>query len=291
MRELRIILAIGITGAVFNISATGLYAQGEPGNRAIAPAADETYLGQNPPGKKAVAFAPDVLIHEAHDSPVISPDEKWLLFQGMDVDILFYGMVNGLLTDIKNPLNIEFPEVCNGVAISPSGNRFYIEEWVDGQNYLYYIDRDGDGWTSSMYVDLGSPGNWWQISIATSGNLYFARENILVSSFKGGSHLEPVALKLEDGRDMNGGYPFISPDESYIVFSIEGNLHISYRLKDEKWTEPRDLGPDINSNHLDICPQITPNGKYLFFTTRRNFPDFKIYWADADFVEQLRPSK
>jgi len=66
-------------------------------------------------------------------------------------------------------------------------------------------------------------------------------------------------------------------------------LHISYRRGDGKWTMPRDLGPNINSDQLDICPQITPNGKYLLFVTRRELPLFHVYWADAGFVERMKP--
>jgi len=34
---------------------------------------------------------------------------------------------------------------------------------------------------------------------------------------------------------------------------------------------------------------ISPNGKYLFFVSRRNGPDFVTCWADASFIEKLNP--
>lgn len=291
MRVLQRILASSITIIVFNLLAFTLYAQGEPDNKTAKPSARDIYFGQTPPGEKAVAFAPQVLIHEAHDSPVIPPDENWFLFYGMDVDILFYGMVDGHLMTIENPLGIKIPKVCNGMAMSPSGNRVYIEEWKEGGADLYYIDKKEDQWTSPSYVDLGDNCNLWQISISSSGSLYFATDKIMVSTFEGNSHVKRIPLKLEDGSDMKGCSPFISPDESYIIYSIDGNLHISYRRSDGRWTMPLDLGPNINSDQLELCPQITPNGKYLILTTRRHFPDFTIYWADAGFVEALRPKK
>jgi len=291
IRIFQTILAIGITGVVSNIPVSGLYAQGEPENKATDPAPGETYFGQTPPGEKAETFAPDVLIYEAHNSPVIPPDETWLLFQGMEVDILFYAMVDGRLTATKNPMGIEFPDTCNAVAMSPSGDRVYIMEWKEGRGYLYYVDKKGDQWTSPTYVDLGSADNWCQFSISSSGSLYFATDKVMVSALEDDSHVKPVPLKLENNSDMKGGTPFISPDESYIIYSIDGDLHISYRRSDGKWTMPLDPGPNINSDQLDLCPQITPNGKYLLFTTRRDFPNFTIYWADASFVEDLGPKK
>jgi hypothetical protein len=291
MRIFQSIVTAAIALTLVNLSVYVLYAQEAPDHKTTSPAPEERFFGQIPPGNKAVPFAPDVLIYEAHDSPIIPPDETWLLFQGMGPDVLFYGMVDGRFTAIENPLSIEFPETCNGVAISPSGNRLYIEEWKDGSTNLYYIDREGDRWTSPTYVDFGLKGNWWQISIASSGNLYLGSDKIMVSALEGGLHVKPVPLELSDNSDMKGFSPFISPDESYIIFSIDDDLHISYRQNDGKWTMPVDLGPDINSDQMDLCPQITPNGKYLLLTTRRDFPDFAIYWADAGFVEALRPKK
>ena len=290
MRALRKILAGGIAIVVLSLPVFGLHAQGETDDKTTDTKPEETYFGQTPPGEKAIPFAPEVLIHEAHDSPVIPPDESWLLFQGMGEDGVFYGMVDGHLTTIENPLNIEFPEVCNGVAMSPSGDRLYIEEWKENRTYLYYVDRRGDQWTEPTYVDLGASHNWWQISVASNGSLYLAADKIMVSTLVDGLHEKPVPLKLEDGSDMKGASPFISPDESYIIYSIDGDLHISYRRSDGKWTMPVDLGPDINSDQMDLCPQITSNGKYLILTTRREFPNFRIYWADAGFVERLRPN-
>lgn len=291
MQIFRTIVAASIAVTLLSFPLFVSYAQEEPGHRTTSSAPEERFFGQIPPGDKAVPFAPEVLIYEAHDSPVVPPDKTWLLYQGMGPDVLFYGMVEGRLTAIENPLSIEFPETCNGVAISPSGNRFYIEEWKDGSTYLYYIDRKGDRWTSPTYVDLGLKGNWWQISIASSGNLYFGSDKIMVSTLENNLHVRPIPLKLSDNSDMKGTSPFISPDESYIIYSIDGDLYISYRQNDGKWTMPVDLGPDINSDQLDLCPQITPDGKYLLLTTRRDFPDFAIYWAKAGFVEALRPKK
>lgn len=250
---------------------------------------EDRYLGQKPPGEKAEIFAPEVLKYEPHDSPIISRDETWFVFLGMEVDVQFYKMTNGHLASTANPLDFEIPDVCNGIAISPSEERIYIREWKNGRGYLYYIDKQGDCWTTPEYIELESFDRTWQFSVAMNENLYFATDRIMVSVVDGDNHLEPVPLKLEDNSDMLGGSPYIAADESYMIYSIDGDLHISYKLRNGKWTKPLDLGPDINSDQLDICPQISPNGKYLFFNSRRNFPDWVIYWADAVFVEDLRP--
>jgi hypothetical protein len=289
MRFSRIILTIGISLIVLAGNTLVLSGQGDRKKSADAPAPGDTYLGQIPPGEKAELFAPEVLIHEPHDSPIISRDETWLIFLGMEGGAIFYKMTGGHPTLTTNPMGFEIPEVCNGMAVSPSENRVYIREWKNNQEYLYYIDRKGDKWTAPEYIELNSFDRTWQFSVAMNENLYFAADKIMVSVFDGAAHTEPVPLKLDDDSDMLGGSPYIAPDESYIIYSVDGDLHISYNLKNGRWTKPHDLGPNINSDQLDICPQISPNGKYLLFNSRRNPPDWAIYWADASFIEDLRP--
>ena len=59
---------------------------------------------------------------------------------------------------------------------------------------------------------------------------------------------------------------------------------------DDLWSMPIDLGSDINDeNALDLCPRISPNGKYMFFVSRRIGSDFKVFWADAGFIEEMKP--
>jgi hypothetical protein len=76
----------------FVLPVFALYVQSEPDNKTTNPEPEDTYFGQILPEESAEAFAPDVFVHEAHDSPILSPDERWPLFKAKDVDIAFYGM-------------------------------------------------------------------------------------------------------------------------------------------------------------------------------------------------------
>ncbi len=254
---------------------------------------DDLYFGQKPPGKKAEMFAPDALTIEPHESPIILRDELTLILGAMEEGIVFYGMMDGNLSIIENPLGFDIPDICNGIAVSPSGNRIYIRDWNNGNGYFYSIDKKENGWTppKSLGKEVNSIDTHWQFTVAMNENLYFLsrEQGIVVSVYDGDSHLKPVPLMLEDDNILKGGTPYISPDESYIIFGMSNDLHISYNLGDGKWTMPRNLGPNVNSDQLDLCPRISPNGKYLFFISRRNGPDFVTYWADASFIKELRP--
>jgi len=93
--------------------------------------------------------------------------------------------------------------------------------------------------------------------------------------------------------------PYIAPDESYLIYSTGGSErykmsdpHISYKLKNNKWSMPINLGSSINDKEsVDLCPVITPEGKYLFFVSRRDNGAFKLYWVSAKFIEELKPTE
>jgi len=91
--------------------------------------------------------------------------------------------------------------------------------------------------------------------------------------------------------------PFVSPDESYIIFSSDrdgnGNgynacdLFISFKDADNRWTKPINMGNKINTDKIERFPWVSPDNKYLFFV--RGFGD--IYWVSASVIKELRPKQ
>jgi len=111
---------------------------------------------------------------------------------------------------------------------------------------------------------------------------------------------EPVNL----GPTVNGvnstplNYcPSISADGLVLIFSSdrEGSygrqdLWITRRTTiDGPWPEPVNLGPTINSDKWEVEADISPDGRLLFFTSRRDdgYGDFDIYQASIDPVVDL----
>jgi hypothetical protein len=259
------------------------------------------YLGQKPPGKKAELFAPEVIRYEVHGSPFISQDEEEIIIGSMSEGAKYYKMVNGIWQS-QSVLPFDIPDNCNGMFVSPSGKRIYFLIWEDNDENFYFSDKKGGKWTKlrSLGEDVNSFKTHWQFTTAENENLYFSSEgNIMISIFNGNTHLRPVPLKLNSDKNLEGGTPYIAPDESYILFSMGSkhndnstDLFISYKMSNGKWTSPKNLGANINSpDSYDLCPKISPKGKFLFFISRRNGPDFQIYWADAKIIEELKPDE
>lgn len=259
------------------------------------------YLGQETPGKKAELFAPDVITYEVHESPSISSDEKEIIISSMSEGTKYYKMEDGIW-QLQTVSPFDIPDNCNGMFVSPSGKRLYFLIWENDDENFYVSKKKGQKWTKphSLSEDVNSFKTHWQFTVARNENLYFSSEgNIMVSVFKGDTHLKPVPLKLDSGKNLEGGTPYIAPDESYLLYSMAGNnndsstdLYISYRLSNGTWSSGKNLGMNINSlGNYDLCPKVSPNGKFLFFISRRNGPDFQIFWADARIIEDLRPKE
>jgi hypothetical protein len=93
--------------------------------------------------------------------------------------------------------------------------------------------------------------------------------------------------------DLAEGDALISPDGDFLILSIEradgfgaGDLCVSFRGKDGAWSEPRNLGGAINTKLNENCPIISPDGRFLFYTSAGD-----IYWVSAKIIDDLRPGR
>ncbi|GAA4272960.1 hypothetical protein U6A24_06760 [Aquimarina gracilis] len=77
--------------------------------------------------------------------------------------------------------------------------------------------------------------------------------------------------------------PYISPDESFIIFSINKNgnssLYYSYRNQKNNWTEPKSLGSQINNTRQDFAPSLSANGKFIFYSNNG-----KLKWVSSEII-------
>ena len=49
------------------------------------------------------------------------------------------------------------------------------------------------------------------------------------------------------------------------------------------------LSKNINSKFTDTWPRVSPDGKYLFFTSSRK-GNMDIYWVSEKIIEKLKPN-
>jgi Tol biopolymer transport system component len=149
---------------------------------------------------------------------------------------------------------------------------------------------------------VNSGANDYYPTLTTRGDLYFS------SPREGGAGGNDIyRSRLTEGqlaRAENLGSPintekwefdpFIAPDESFVIFASnragsfgDSDLYISFRTPAGAWATPRNMGEPINSVGPEYTPMLSPDGKYLFFTSGRGGPD-DIYWVDASVIDRLR---
>ena len=83
---------------------------------------------------------------------------------------------------------------------------------------------------------------------------------------------------------------FIAPDESYMIFCAvrpdgfgRGDLYISFNDGGGNWTEAKNMGDLINSNGHELCPFVSPDGQYFFYTSNQD-----IYWVSTSIIDDYR---
>jgi Tol biopolymer transport system component len=306
-------------------------------NEQVGPVVSGPYLGQEPPGLTPEVFAPG-LVSTGHQERNIafSPDGRELyycLYGAPHSVFLVMQEVNGRWTRPRvAPFSGRYP---GELAMSPNGNTMVFssnqpfEGSLDSTGYwIWKVDRDGPGWGQpkplSGTVNSGRFAGY--PSISGNGNLYFFSErvdgkgadDIYTSEWVDGHYTESQNLGDSVNSHLKEVDPFIAPDESFLIFcrreeDTGWDLFISFRREDRSWTTAMNMGPRINSDASDFCPSLSPDGKYLFFTSTRshhrsfsevpltyedkirilNSPgngNSDIYWVDAKIIQELRSS-
>jgi hypothetical protein len=276
------------------------------------PVPEGPYLGQTPPGELPEAFAPSIIFYEnaIHGNIAFSPDGKeiyWIFHPptyGQDPPaIQIIKQVNGQWT---KPGILEFSKEFGAmnICMSPDGKklfftskRLWLPSWgkQPAGNTLeayktWYVERVGTGWGKPKPLDRRINQNFMGVSSTNDGTLY--THGIKRIRIKNGQYTEWEQLgpPLNVGRIL-GGNPFISPDESYILFNrrwpgrVGYGICISYRTRDDDWTEPLNLLEKIDAPRGGSQPIVTPDGKYLFY-----YSGGKFYWMDAGIIEDLKPT-
>jgi len=83
----------------------------------------------------------------------------------------------------------------------------------------------------------------------------------------------PAHKPIESLKGIN---PLIAPDGSFLVFSAElagqlgeNDLYIARRGPGATWSPPQHLGTTVNTPRAEFAPGLSPDGRYLFFTSER----------------------
>jgi Tol biopolymer transport system component len=265
------------------------------------------YLGQEPPGMTVEMFAPDIVSTDQSEiNSVFSPDMNEFYFttwtRETGTKILVTSQIDG---QWSAPQVASFSNHPSDVdpAISYDGKRLYFatrrprpgesEARKEGFD-LWSVERTESDWGEEQYLGqvLNSGKSQVYPTATRDGTLYFqaVREDGYGKADIYRENLGPAINSQNYEGDV-----FIAHDESYLIVSVYGrdddlgggDLYISFQGSGGKWSPLKNMGGAINSDKRDFCPMVTPDGKYLFFSSKRE-GEGDIFWVDAMVIETLR---
>jgi hypothetical protein len=282
------------------------------------------YLGQPLPALSPQIFAPGIVSTDAIElNSVFAPDLKEFFFARLiaGVQTMHHAELQDGKWSAPRPLLL-FPNKTRAVAddmtLTADGRELYFLG-----NHPHPQDggvRSADIWRSRRINGQWSTAEVLPAPISTDaseiypvvvrdGSLYFTSNRpggrgptsvYRAQRLAAGSFADPVLVPEPINAESGIGDVFVSPDETYMVFSSSrppslgsGDLFVSFRRDGGTWGEPVHLGTTVNTEELEYCPMVSPDGRYLFFSRRRG-ASWKeatagdVYWIDVKFLEQFR---
>ena len=299
MRDYRMIFSI----VLLNIFLYACNTKNPKANHNDSSAIETAYFGQKPPGLIPEIFDNSFLSEKNWELKGVAQDMKEVYLSSSN-DLPFFRSVIVFNQDEKQ-YNV--------------WNKYNFYPASDGNDSILYcknkyIERTDTGW--SEIKSLGSMferEDWGIMSLSVSGkgtyvfDDYKNNDVIRISTIKDGKREKPRLL----GKEINTGkftcHPFIAPDDSYLIWESEReggyggtDLYVSFRQQDGSWGTVINMGNDINTSIEDGSANVTPDGKYLFFTrieekTREDgtkyWTEQKRYWVSTQVIENLRPKE
>lgn len=282
------------------LSLNTVFAQEKIKNNANHPTVENRYFGEKPPGLIPKEFAPDIVSPEgSFEGGGFSPDMKEYYFTRKNKKRTFFVIhYENNRWGQESETDIRWPQ------FSLDGNVMYV-----GKEYRERIDT---GWSAPK-----SPGEFLKqnahgLSVSSNGTYYFpffkkefnTGHGILAySRLIDGKHEKPVKMSKEINTGRWIAHPFIAPDESYLMWDAEreggygeSDCHISFRQEDGSWGAAINMGAQINTSLNESSPNVTHDGKYLFFSrseekVREDGSTYRAavsYWVDTQVIENLR---
>ena len=264
---------------------------------------DSLYFGQTPPGDSAIIFAPGKISLPNRREPKLafSPNNMECLIstgQNNTFEILYTDFYSGYW---KSPATAYF--ISNSRPIEPFYSPDSLHVFITGNADIYMSSSVNNLWTTP--VKLSSPINTvyeeYHPTTALNGTLYFCsmRENAsgylyrsrpVNGNYSTAEKLDAV-INCHDST-QNGAYdPYLAPDESYLIFTCirsggygQDDQYISYN-RNGRWTNPKNLGPAINTPAIEYGSYVSPDNKYYFFSRPLGWgPNAAadIYWIRID---------
>ncbi|MDD2412927.1 MAG: hypothetical protein PHR79_08440 [Bacteroidales bacterium] len=114
-------------------------------------------------------------------------------------------------------------------------------------------------------------------------------DDVFISSKKGRHYKKSEYLMINSKYEESSAA--MSPDKRYIIISSKrpggfggSDLYISKKLPNDSWSEPRNLGPTINTEYDEDFPSFSPCATKLYFASKghQGMGGYDLFKSDID---------
>lgn len=274
------------------------------------------YLGQPPPSTSPKLFAPGILSTSLHDDgpAKFGPDGTEVYFRKWAVPHDIVGTMrieDGHWTEpsMFKPMG---KYVVSVPIFAPDGKKaFFISRrplFGDGEPADYNIweaEKTAEGWSelAPLGPDVNTTEDEYLHSVSADGTLYLQgnRDDSLggydfyKSELVDGVYQAAVNLGPPLNTEYSEVSPFVSPDESYLVYCMAGapdsfgglDLYVAFKQADGRWGGGVNLGPEVNTESDEKFPAVTLDGRYLFFVGYQGAQRSYVY-SDMTYQEAMK---
>ena len=256
------------------------------------------------PDSVAMPFLPGIVSSDSLDfNAAFSPDGKCFYFSRSSKGkwmIYVTKLREGLWS---KPVLASFTEPAYSQAdpfITSDGTIYYISnrprhirDTIPDYDIWFIRPQSDSSWTKPENLEIvNTDSTEYYVSLATNRNLYFASNragtqgshDIYVSRYVNGVYITPENLGPAINSKQMEHDPMISPDEQYLIFTSvdrtdtygNGDLYYSLRNSDDTWAPAKSLGSKFNTDTYEYCAYLTPDERYLFYST-----NYDVKWIST----------
>jgi hypothetical protein len=245
--------------------------------------------------------------------PALSPDGMTLYFNTHDRNWSNHTLVVSVYGDggWSEPTVLPFSgQGFNDRAprLSADGSRLYFSSdrplsgGGSGNFNIWAVERTAEGgWGEPRPLPepINTPNDEYHAVLTADGTIFFAgrewpgghgRSDIYRARPEGEGWSRPENLGAPINDELSQPDVYVSPDGRLMILVITDHpdgyggddLYVSH-FGDGAWSEPRNLGPAVNSAEYEYGPTVSPDGRYLYFSShRRGLGD--IYRIELEFL-------
>ncbi|WP_025666361.1 TolB-like translocation protein [Aquimarina megaterium] len=275
------------------------------------------YLEQKPPSLTPEIFAPGLISKNTESEfGSVFNTEATEFFYGVDIngrtEIRYSELIKNKWSKPRTILSHD-KYGFNDPFLSPDENRLYFisERTLDGMGAkqdhdIWYVEKKGNEWSEPINAgpNINSNRNEYYISFTATGTMYFSSNkitankkqndfDIYASKSINGEFQKAITLGDSINTSNYEADVFVDPEETYVIFCARrpeglgrGDLYISFKNTDGTWTKSINMGEKINTKNHELCPFVSKDGKYFFYTSNQD-----IYWVSTKIIDTLRKSK